>query len=247
MLKRLSLYTFLLCLVPFFAWIFSWQWQGDSQLNAFDHFLYWVTETGSVPYAALTCVVFAFFFLPIFNQRSKWIIAVLIMVMSMVITQGVKTVAKTVFAEPRPYVVALAEQSGTSAEYFYDQTKAQREVLVSQFYADKTETPAWLAEHRGNEVSYSFPSGHSIFAASWLLLAVGFTQLVGRCRPASKVLVVVMLAWSILMLVSRLRLGMHYPIDLFTSILIAWVFHLALFAFVEKKALLAKKWFTKFD
>ncbi|WP_439241789.1 phosphatase PAP2 family protein [Lonepinella sp. BR2474] len=235
MLKRLSLYTFLLCLVPFFAWIFSWQWQGDGDLTAFDYILYGLTETGSVPYAVISCAVLALCFLPLFSSKSKWISAVIIMAISMVITQGIKTAAKTVFAEPRPYVSALAEQSGVSTDYFYDQTREQRAVIVSQFYANKTETPAWLVHHRERETGYSFPSGHTIFSASWLLLAVGFTQLMGRCRFASKVLVGGVLLWSVLMLVSRLRLGMHHPIDLLISTLIAWIVHAVMFFYLEKK------------
>lgn len=41
--------------------------------------------------------------------------------------------------------------------------------------------------------------------------------------------------WAGAMLVSRLRLGMHYPIDLFASSLIAWLFHLILFIVVVPK------------
>ena len=41
-------------------------------------------------------------------------------------------------------------------------------------------TPAWLVHHYENETGYSFPSGHTIFAATWLMLAVGFTQLLGN-------------------------------------------------------------------
>lgn len=34
------------------------------------------------------------------------------------------------------------------------------------------------------------------------------------------------------MLISRLRLGMHYPIDLFVSTLISWVFHIIVFVWI---------------
>ncbi len=45
------------------------------------------------------------------------------------------------------------------------------------------------------------------------------------------------------MLISRLRLGMHYPIDLFTSSLIAFLINLALFVwFVPCWKV---KWFAK--
>lgn len=241
MLKRLSLYTFLLCLVPIFVWIFSWAWAGDNHLTQFDHFLYWLTETGSVPYALITCGVFSLLFYPIFPNRKKWILGVCVMALSVIITQGVKTIAKTAFAEPRPFIVELTEKSGISSDYFYDKTRDEREVIVNQYYSSQSETPTWLAHHRENETGYSFPSGHAIFAAAWLLLAVGFTEFYGRCRTASKLLVAGTLIWAVLMLVSRLRLGMHYPIDLFASILIAWIVHGVIFTFLAKKAIFIKE------
>lgn len=96
MLKRLSLYTFLLCLVPIFVWIFSWKWAGDAHLTQFDQFLYWLTETGSSPYALITCGVFALLFAPIFPNRKKWTLAVIVMALATCVTQGIKSVSKTV-------------------------------------------------------------------------------------------------------------------------------------------------------
>ena len=58
-LKGLSLYTLFLCLVPFFVWGFAYHWHGNNQLMEWDYWLYLLTETGSVPYALITCGVFA--------------------------------------------------------------------------------------------------------------------------------------------------------------------------------------------
>ena len=227
MFIRLSLYTLLLCLVPFFAWIFQWQWQGVEALNSFDHFLYWVAETGSSPYAVIP-------------NRKQWMLAVGVMAFSVVLTQGLKSVLKTTFAEPRPYVVALAQNSDISTDYFYDIPRKERKVIVSQFYAGKPETPVWLARHHGNETGYSFPSGHTIFATGWLLLTVGFTRIFGSKSFKARLLVGGMTVWAVLMLVSRLRLGTHYPIDLLVSALISWLIHYALFLFLQKKAIFLK-------
>ncbi|QIM68813.1 MULTISPECIES: phosphatase PAP2 family protein [Basfia] len=237
MLKRLSLYTLLLCLVPIFVWISGWHWQGDAALTQFDYFLYWLTETGSSPYAIITCGVFALLFFPFAKTKKQWVAVVAIMAVSMVVTQGLKTGLKHVFAEARPYVVELAANSDISTEYFYDQTKEQRQSIVTDYYSSRAETPGWLVEHRENEVSYSFPSGHTIFAVSWLLLAAGFFRLLGQTSSGAKILLILTALWAFLMLVSRLRLGMHYPLDLLISTLIAWVLHCALFVFLEKKRL----------
>lgn len=237
MLIRLSLYTLLLCLVPIFAWIFNWHWQGDATLTQFDYFLYWLTETGSAPYGLITCGVFALLFYPLIPNRKQWILAVCIMAGSVIVTQGVKSGLKTAFAEPRPYVIEISEKSNISTDYFYEQPRSQREQIVHQFYAERPETPSWVARHRADETGYTFPSGHTIFAVSWLLITVGFTGILGSKSTKSRILVVGMAIWAVLMLVSRLRLGLHYPIDLLISTLIAWLLHSILFVVLQKKAI----------
>ena len=235
MLKRLSLYTLLLCLVPIFVWLSAWQWNGNIIFDNYERALYWLTESGSVPYAIITCSVFALLFLPLFSNRKQWILAVAVMVFSMVITQGVKSGLKTVFAEPRPFVTYVTEKTGSSAEAFYAQDRKARAQIVDQFYQTQRNVPEWIKGHYADEVGYSFPSGHTIFATSWLMLAVGFMQLIGNKRGSAKLLIGFMTLWAILMLVSRLRFGMHYPIDLFVSIFIAWLIHVGIFQFLVKK------------
>ncbi|ACS97029.1 phosphatidylglycerophosphatase B [Aggregatibacter aphrophilus NJ8700] len=180
--------------------------------------MYWLTESGSVPYAIITCGVFALLFLPLFSNRKQWILAVAVMAFSMVITQGVKSGLKNAFAEPRPFVTYVTEKTGSSAEAFYAQDRKARAQIVDQFYQTQRNVPEWIKGHYADEVGYSFPSGHTIFATSWLMLAVGFMQLIGNKRGSAKLLIGFMTLWAILMLVSRLRFGMHYPIDLFVSI-----------------------------
>ena len=134
MLKRLSLYTLLLCLVPLFVWLFAWQWNGNIVFESYEHPLYWLTESGSVPYAIITCGVFALLFLPLFSNRKQWILAVAVMAFSMVITQGVKSGLKNAFSEPRPFVTYVTEQTGSSADAFYAQDRQARAQIVDQFY-----------------------------------------------------------------------------------------------------------------
>ena len=153
----------------------------------------------------------------------------------MVITQGVKSGLKNAFAEPRPFVTYVTEKTGSSAEAFYAQDRKARAQIVDQFYQTQRNVQEWIKGHYADEVGYSFPSGHTIFAASWLMLAVGFMQLIGNKRGRAKLLIGFMSLWAILMLISRLRFGMHYPIDLFISIFIAWLIHVGIFQFLAKK------------
>ncbi len=241
MLKKLSLYTLLLFFVPIFAWISGFQWQSDENFTIFDHFLYYLTETGSTPYAIITCGIFALLFYPLIKNPRTWIKVVMVLAFSMVITQGIKSALKQTFAEPRPFIVAMlnninnANNQEQAIEEFYTLSREQRSELVAQFYQQHNETPHTIAQHRTHEVGYSFPSGHTIFAVSWLLLAVGFREIFSKQRAFANCLVGFMALWSMLMLISRLRLGMHFPIDLFVSTLIAWLIHCILFIFLQEK------------
>lgn len=237
MLKRLSLYTLLLCIVPFFAWIFGWQWQAHDVMTGYDYALYFLTESGSAPYGIITCGVLALCFYPLFEYKKQWVIAVLIMAFVVFLTQGIKSGLKNVFTEPRPYISSMLAQTDMSAETFYQQERKQRAQVVQAFYQENTTVPSWLKAHYEKEVGYSFPSGHTIFAASWLFLAVGFCQLSRQGKKRKKILIAGVAIWAVLMLISRLRFGMHYPIDLLTSILLAFVIHIAIFCFLQKKAI----------
>ena len=116
-----------------------------------------------------------------------------------------------------------------------------RAEIAKNFYAMDAITPAWLVHHYENETGYSFPSGHTIFAATWLMLAVGFTQLLGNRSFKAKLLVAGIAVWGLLMLISRVRLGMHYPIDLLVATLLAWLINSIIFAFLKKKAIFVIK------
>lgn len=241
MVNKLSFYTALMLCIPLFAWATGWHWVDDSHLvHGFDTFMYFLTESGSAPYALITCVVFMLWLMKLASKRYSWFLVGAICATSVIGTQAIKTVAKNVFAEPRPYVVKMMG-SEAQAEQFYELPRSEREVLVAQHYQNH-EFPL-VAEHRITETGYSFPSGHTIFAVSWLLL---FAGLLSGIRSQAVIFAQAFaFIWAVLMLVSRLRFGMHYPIDLFVSTLIAWIFHCVLFVwaipFAERFSLFKKR------
>ena len=240
MFKRLSLYTLLLCLVPIFIWAFGYHWHGNADLADWDYWLYCLTQSGTAPYALVTCAVFALCFRVLFKNNRQWFCGVFIMAFSVVGTQALKSGMKALFSEPRPFVTYLAEQSPTTTDDFYFHSRDERAEIVQIFFATQSDTPAWLRSHYAEETGYSFPSGHTIFAATWLMLAVGFAQLLGNRSWRAKLLIGVILLWSVLMLVSRVRLGMHYPQDLLAAILGAWVVNSLIFGFLQNKDSLHK-------
>lgn len=226
MFQKLTFYTLLMLIIPVVAWLAGWQWAGDENvIGILDYPLYWLTETGSVPYAIITCVVLMLWLMYLARQRYSWLLVGAICTGSVIGTQAIKTVAKHSFAEPRPYVVAMM---GEQTEQFYELNRDERAVLVAQHYQGSPYP--LIANHRANETGYSFPSGHTIFSVSWLLVFAGLLAgLKGQAVAFAKIFAI---SWSALMLISRLRLGMHYPIDLFISTLIAWIFHLVLFIWI---------------
>lgn len=229
MFNKLTFYTVLMLLVPLAAWLSGWYWAGDDDLiPMLDYPLWLITESGSAPYALVPCVVLMLWLMRLARKRYSWLLIGAICAGSVIGTQAIKTVAKFGFAEPRPYVVAMMNDN---TEQFYELTRDQRAELVYIHYED-SDHPL-IVEHRANETGYSFPSGHTIFAVSWLLVFAGL--LFGVEGRAATIALGVMTVWAILMLISRLRLGMHYPIDLFVSTLIAWIFHLVLFIWIVPK------------
>ncbi|HGO5814353.1 TPA: phosphatase PAP2 family protein [Mannheimia haemolytica] len=238
MFKKFSLYTLAMLLIPVVTWLANWHWSLAIQYAEFDfdYFLYLITETGSVPYAIITCVVFALLLAWVVRKRYSLIFVITVCVASMVATQAIKTAMKSTFQEPRPFVTALFQEK---TDDFYQLTREQRGLAVIEKIGANQN---FVTTHQAKEVGYSFPSGHTIFAVSWLLLVVGF------CRNMRGQAVVFAhffaITWAALMLISRLRLGMHYPIDLFTSSLIAFLTNLALFVWFVPW-LESKKWFAK--
>lgn len=235
MIKRLSLYTLLLLLVPFFVWIFHWYWQGNVDLGQGDSLLCWLTETGSMPYAVLTSAFFVFLLMWLVQDKRYFKLVFVTCVLAVIMTQGVKEGLKMVYKEPRPFATYVAEQTQSTTDAFYSLPRKERSLIVKQFFAEKNNVPKLIRAHYEHETGYSFPSGHSIFAATWLMLFVGFTYLLRRqVRTITPAVTVIISFWALLMLISRLRLGMHYPIDLFVAVGIAGILHIGIFSWIRK-------------
>lgn len=223
MIKKLSFYTFLMLLVPAVTLAIGWKWSIAMEYPQFglDYWLFLLTETGSTPYALITCVVFMLWLMWLTKKRYSWFLVGFICATSVVGTQVIKEGTKAVFKEPRPFVTELFKAESTA---FYALPKEQQAQAVLTY---PNNNDGFVAAHQADELGYSFPSGHTIFAVSWLLIFAGF--LFGLKGQAVAFAQIFAICWAALMLVSRLRLGMHYPVDLLASTLIAWVFHLVLF------------------
>ncbi len=226
MLKKLSAFTFLMLLVPLITWAIGWQWSLGIEYHSFDldYWLFILTETGSTPYALITCVLFMLWLIWLARKRYSWVLIGFICATSVIGTQAIKEGAKSIFKEPRPFVTEMFQ---TQTAHFYALPKIDQEKEVLKFA--KTDDN-FAVMHQADELGYSFPSGHTIFAVSWMLVFAGL--LFGLGGQAVVLAQIFAICWAGLMLISRLRLGMHYPIDLFVSTLIAWAFHILLFTWI---------------
>lgn len=216
--RRTTLGALLLLIMPVMVWISGWQWQPN-QMGHWGRMLFWVTETVTSPWGGVTSALLCGWFIWCLRYRLKPTVLLLtIMVFAIVAGQYLKTFIKEQVQEPRPYVLWLEKNRALDEKTFYQLQRRDRSEVVSQAIAYDDRLPGWLKSHWEYETGYAFPSGHTMFAASWALLAIGL--LWPRRRIAT---VLVLFVWAIGVMGSRLVLAMHWPRDLITSTLISWL------------------------
>ncbi len=244
LVRNLSIVFLLLIAIPLIAWAIDWHWGPLQGYSSLDLVLYIVTESGSAPYFALiTSLIFSIWL----SMRCKllqhhWVIIFLSVFALQGSTQILKSGIKKLWEEPRPYMSYMVEK-GVAIEPFYELPRKERSVVIATTLEGESETPQWLKTHWTKETGYSFPSGHTIFAVMWAFIIVGF--MTREKDKKTMVAITIMTLWAGLMMISRLRLGMHFPIDLFTSTIIAYLLALIFFYFLAKRDTLMDGAFNK--
>lgn len=233
MLKRFSIYAMFLCIVPILAWLFNWHWQIDHTYDGFSYVLYILTETAGKPYSIITSAIFAFVYFWQLKNKKMALKVVAVMALVVCFTLGIKSVVKPLVQEDRPFMQQIL-MTLPQGEHFYQLKKSQRARLVKQFHQHNApQTPQWLIQHRASKTGFAFPSGHSMFVATWVMLLVGFAGIFSR-YPLFAYLAKGATIWAMLVLLSRLQLGMHFPIDEIVSIFIAWAVNVGVFYFLRQ-------------
>ncbi|WP_113631608.1 phosphatidylglycerophosphatase B [Pectobacterium peruviense] len=216
--KRTTIGAVLLLIMPMIIWMSGWQWQPEYG-GLWLRVLFWITETVTSPWGILTSIVLSIWFLWCLRFRLKPALGLLvIMAITVLIGQGIKSVIKEWVQESRPYVVWLEKNHQVNDSYFYSLPRKERSELVKTQLQDQTQIPQWLRSHWQFETGFAFPSGHTMFAATWALLGVGLLW----ARRHYKTVVILML-WANGVMGSRLVLGMHWPQDLVVATLISWL------------------------
>lgn len=216
--RRVLLGTVILLAMPAIVWATGWLWTPGSNPSILRP-LFWVTETVSEPWGILTTILLCAWFLWCLRFRLKaCVVLVIILCVAIVGGQYVKDFIKGQVKEPRPYVAWLGTSHEMNVLEFYAMKGKQRGKQVKALLGDEAELPQWLKKSWQSDTGYAFPSGHTMFAATWALLAVGILWPRRHFKT-----VILMMAWAVIVMGSRLMLGMHWPRDLMASTAISAV------------------------
>jgi phosphatidylglycerophosphatase B len=214
--------------VPLVIIAINWHWQPTS-LNNTSKYLFLVTETASFPWAIITSAILFLLFYLLLPNKTKIILLWLLLVSAILSGQIIKSLLKSQTTESRPYVLWMADEFNITDQQFYSLTDSEKKELIYQLLNNSTTIPSWLSKHWQHETGYSFPSGHTLFAVTWAFLALMLLKF-----KQHYIIITSTIIWSILIEISRLLLGMHRPIDLITSILIAWIISLICYFYAKK-------------
>lgn len=211
----IAIFAILLILPPAVLLLTGWNWVPFQNVQSIK-WLFWLTETAGMPYSMITFIILLALTLyicrPEKNQLIKWIVIIACCIFA---GQGLKSILKNSFAEPRPYVVWLDKEYGIPSSQFYDLKRSQRAELIKQRVTHNDLVPSWQRKHWQAETGYSFPSGHVLFAAGWALLLIGLFW-----QRRQYALAVILAIWAEGIIFSRLFLGMHWPSDVIVSVII---------------------------
>ncbi|WP_315710975.1 phosphatidylglycerophosphatase B [Brenneria uluponensis] len=215
--RRTVLGVIVLLLMPLIIWVTGWQWRPDVS-GWWLLVLFWITETVSSPWGVLTCVGLSLWFS--WCLRFRWAPAlalIAIMAMTILLGQGVKSVIKNWVQEPRPFVVWLEKKHQVDSHYFYFSLGNTHTGLAKE-PRNVEQPPLWLRHYWQGEHGFAFPSGHTLFAATWALMGVGLLW-----TRRHYVTVTLLMIWAIGVMGSRLALGMHWPQDLIMATVISGI------------------------
>ncbi len=172
--RRTAVGAALLLVMPVAVWLSGWRWQPGEQswlLKA----AFWVTETVTQPWGVITHLILFGWFLWCLRFRIKAAIMLFaILAAAILMGQGVKSWIKDKVQEPRPFVIWLEKTHHIPVDEFYTLKRAERGNLVKEQLAEEKNIPQYLRSHWQKETGFAFPSGHTMFAASWALLYCWF-------------------------------------------------------------------------
>ncbi len=216
--RRTAVGAGILHIMPVTVWISGWQWEPGTN-SAWLKALFWITETVTQPWGIITHALLCGWFLCCLRFRLRPAIMLFAILAGVILVgQGLKSWVKDRVQEPRPFVVWLEKTHHVPVDDFYNLKRKERGELVKEQLTEQQAVPTFLRKHWQKETGFAFPSGHTMFAASWALLGVGLLW------PRRRTLTIAfLLVWATGVMGSRLLLGMHWPRDLVVATLMSWL------------------------
>ncbi|HEC8322664.1 TPA: phosphatase PAP2 family protein [Providencia rettgeri] len=212
-------FALLLIIPPTLMMITGWHWSPENQFHSIK-WLLWLTNTAGAPYSILTSLLFLGAVALVFRSKKKQCLKILLILISVVLLQqGLKSALKSTFKEPRPYVEWLASEYQIPTSDFYELKRSIRAKLIKDTVKQDENVPKWQRKHWQAETGYSFPSGHMLFAAGWALFLIALFW-----QQRLYALSIGLAIWAEGIAFSRMLLGMHWPIDIITSVVISACF-----------------------
>ncbi|MZI94580.1 phosphatase PAP2 family protein [Vibrio sp. CAIM 722] len=183
--------------------------------SALAGFWYYLSATGTGIGGIMTlAVLFMLSFWKSQYSRKQKLNFVLQFVVLLLLAFMLKSGIKSVTESPRPYTQAMTEALVIpEPQHFYKLDEAQKIRAMKKM--EKRVSP-WRIKSWQSEMNYSFPSGHTVFAA--ICLVFFGALLMDQKRYATCNL---LLIWALGVAYSRMWLGMHRPEDLYGAVALA--------------------------
>lgn len=229
--------------------LFPVEFSGYRKSDASAPVWYFITETGNIKYflALMVFVILVLVFTGVFKRKNFKKLIYFFMIMfacQLALTGTVHFLLKDKFRKPRPSQTFLLEKTMNENEkiQYYAMPAESAKIFLSQKIKVNPEKfpdihpltfKTWLKED-----NYSFPSGHAQLS---FFTGVIFSFLIlNSVSQRQKYLSVLPLIWALLVSLSRVVIGVHYPSDVITGALIGFIGAMIILSFKNIRNLITQ-------
>ncbi|WP_299010587.1 phosphatase PAP2 family protein [uncultured Shewanella sp.] len=184
-------------------------------------FYYWITETASFPFAIITTfIILLFCAIRIPKPLLKQLI--LTLALSLILSLGLGQLIKIITKEIRPNIALMSHYHLLNIDTFTHSNKSARQESITQAIPKlkaidpNIQLSSNITKHWQSTTNYAFPSGHMTFAVTLTLVVNYYLILSG-----ATLVPILLMIWSVLMGLSRLFLGLHWPQDILAATLLS--------------------------
>ena len=144
------------------------------------------------------------------------------LILSLILALGIGQLIKIITKEVRPDIALMSQYHLLDMDTFRHQdTKARQQTIAQAIPKLESIDPNIqlspnIKKHWQQTTNYAFPSGHMLFAVT-LTLVVNYYLIIS----GAVIIPILLMIWSVLMGLSRLFLGLHWPQDILAATLLS--------------------------